>query len=135
MAQSSISQQRQQGFLVFILLIFMGLIIGGIALGLHLRSLYAVLGQNVRQINEFTPTLVYSDLAKIQPNETRSNIELRLKNLNYRYESFDLPGNTSQIKFVLHPQDYPDHLLPDGHLTRELWGKKINLTLLPKYLK
>jgi len=71
---------------------------------------------------EFIPTRIYSDVSRIAPGQARQPIEKKLKSLSYNIVS---KGN--DLSIVLHSPQYPEHLIPEKHITLQLKDKKINL--------
>lgn len=88
-------------FFVLILLAFV----------LYLNVLYRQLTNAFAKREQFVPTRIYSDVSRILPPQTRTQIESRLAGLGYAPSR----AGTDGLRFTLHAQDYPPYLIPDGH--------------------
>jgi len=71
---------------------------------------------------EFIPTRIYSDVTRVAPGQARQPIEKKLKSLGY-----SLSEKGDSLSFTLHSPQYPEHLLPENHITLQLKDKKITL--------
>ena len=71
---------------------------------------------------EFIPTRIYSDVSRIAPGQARQPIDKKLKSLGYNIQE---KGN--DLSITLHSPQYPEHLVPEKHITLQLKDKKINL--------
>jgi len=71
---------------------------------------------------EFIPTRIYSNVTRIAPGQTRQPIERKLKSLGYRIQYQE-----NNLSFTLHSPNYPEHLIPEDHVTTKLKDKKITL--------
>ena len=71
---------------------------------------------------EFIPTRIYSDVTRVAPGQARQPIEKKLKSLGYTTTEKD-----NQVSITLHSPQYPEHLLPENHVTLQLKDKKISL--------
>lgn len=89
---------------------FLGGIALGTALGIYLWILYLQVNVAFNQQDQFIPTRIYSDVARIQPGELRSQIESRLTSRGY---AFTRNGDT--LQFTLRAIDYPAYLIPENH--------------------
>ena len=88
--------------------------IGSMAFAGYVWSLYQQLDHAFHQQEQFIPTRIYSDVARIAPPQLKRRVEDRLKILSYAPEvTRDPSGDT--ISFTLHQADYPQYLVPDGH--------------------
>lgn len=74
------------------------------------------------KIEEFPPTRIYSDVSRVVLGQTRASVLETLRSVSHEPHVSD-----DSISFVLRNQDFPDYLLPDGHLTAKLGGKSITL--------
>jgi penicillin-binding protein 1B len=84
----------------------------------YLWSLFRQLDVAFHQQEQFIPTQIFSDIARIASPEVRSNVMERLKSLNYHPEPLaGAPSETGEqvLQFSLHPISYPTYLIPDGH--------------------
>ena len=71
---------------------------------------------------EFIPTRIYSNVTRVAPGQARQPIEKKLKSLGY-----SATEKGDELSFTLHSPQYPEHLLPDNHITLQLKDKKIRL--------
>jgi penicillin-binding protein 1B len=71
---------------------------------------------------EFIPTRIYSNVTRIAPGQARQPIENKLRSLGYRPQV-----NGDDLSFTLHSPNYPQHLIPENHLTHQLKDQKIQL--------
>ncbi len=71
---------------------------------------------------EFIPTRIYSNVTRIAPGQARQPIERKLKSLGYKIQYQE-----NNLSFTLHSPNYPEHLIPEDHVTAKLKDKKINL--------
>jgi penicillin-binding protein 1B len=77
---------------------------------IYLWVLYGQLTEAFNKPSQFIPTRFYSDISRIAAPHHRAQIVERLKALAYNYQD-----TGEEIRFKLHPVDYPTYLLPDGH--------------------
>ena len=89
----------------------------------YLSVLYQQLTHAFSQAQEFVPTRIYSDVARIQPPASRSQLETRLKALGY--SSRAAANLEDSIEFTLHEIDYPTYLIPENHPTIDAAGHNI----------
>ena len=92
---------------------FFGGLILGAAFGYYLWGLDVQLTQAFYQQKQLIPTRIYSDVTRITLLQSKKRIEERLTALGYHY-----PPGGENIRFSLHPIDYPRSLLPEGHVLR-----------------
>src|SRR5690349_10259652 len=104
---------------------FLGGISIGTAFGLYLWSLYGQLTTAFNHQEQFTPTRIYSDVARIAPKQLRSHIEERLKSHGYSSSS---PSASNIIQFNLRQIEYPAYLLPNGHPQIDARDLRVRLT-------
>ncbi len=71
---------------------------------------------------EFIPTRIYSDVTRVAPGQVRQPIEKKLLSLGYKITKKD-----EDLTFVLHSPNYPEHLLPENHITPKLKDQSITL--------
>lgn len=103
-----------------------GAALGAVPLGVYLWILYGQLREAFDRQDQFIPTRIYSDVTRIASPQTRGWIEEKLKNLGYSRDVTSEAGQ-NQIRFTLHPMDYPIYLIPDSHPTVEALNKSITL--------
>jgi penicillin-binding protein 1B len=103
------------------LFFFFGIALGT-TFGIYLLSLYTQLTNAFSQQDQFIPTRIYSDVTRIAPSQARGQIEYRLKNLGYTYS----PSN-AELRFQLHPLEYPTYLVPDHFAQLEKRDQAITL--------
>ncbi len=87
-------------------------IAGCAVFGVYLGYLYGQLKEAFYRQEQFIPTRIYSDVSRIAPPQNRGAVEARLKSLAYHFEATS--GSDDQIRFTLHPADYPLYLVPDS---------------------
>ena len=92
------------------LIFFLGGITIGSGFGIYLWILYAQLATTFKQEEQLIPTRIYSDVARIAPNQPRGYVEERLKILAYTIEN-----SPAVIRFTPHSMDYPAYLVPENH--------------------
>jgi penicillin-binding protein 1B len=71
---------------------------------------------------EFIPTRIYSDVTRIAPGQARQPIVKKLRSLGYSLKIQD-----NALSFILHSPQYPEHLLPENHITLQLKDQPITL--------
>lgn len=86
------------------------LILGSIAFSGYLYSLYGQLDSVFTQQEQSIPTRIYSDVYHLIPPVSLAQVQKRLKALGY-----DFSQKETEIRFKLHPLDYPGFLIPEGH--------------------
>lgn len=89
--------------------IFAAVVLAGL-FSLYLFSLYREVERVFAQQEQFVPTRIYSDVARITPPQTREQVKNRLNSLGYRFEELQ-----DTLSFTLHPVEYPVYLIPEGH--------------------
>jgi penicillin-binding protein 1B len=92
--------------------------VGLVVFATYLWILYRQVDRAFLQQEQFIPTRIYSDVARIATPQLRVNVLERLKGLNYPFtEVPNTDPNTfgETIQFTLHTPDYPTYLVPDGH--------------------
>ncbi len=93
----------------------------GTAFGLYLWTLYDQLTLSFENEEQQVPTRIYSDMTRIAPLQPRSFIEERLKGLGYSADS-----TSDELRFYLHPADYPLGLLPEDHPLLHLFKNSVS---------
>ena len=81
-----------------------------VVFGVYLWTVYQQLQSAFTSQEEFVPTRIYSDVTRIVSSDPRSKIEARLSALGY---TLDKTGEKSELRFRLHPVDFPTYLIPD----------------------
>jgi penicillin-binding protein 1B len=86
-------------------------VVCAIAFGAYITVLYKQLDHAFNQQEEFIPTRIYSDVARLAPPQLKRRVEDRLKVLNYAFQQ----PSPDTLSFALHSVDYPEYLVPDNH--------------------
>ena len=79
-----------------------------LSFGIYLHSLYVQLQAAFERKDQFVPTRIYSDVARLAPAQLRGEIEDRLSGLGY-----SPTRSGGNLTFNIHPIDYPSYLVPD----------------------
>lgn len=85
-------------------------IVGFALFSVYLFFLYQDLEKSFTEIQESTPTKIYSDVTRIAPPLPRRLILEKLKALAY-----PVKAEGEKIKFELHTAFYPSYLIPESH--------------------
>ncbi|MBL7715049.1 MAG: transglycosylase domain-containing protein [Bdellovibrionales bacterium] len=95
--------------------LFWSALILSLVFAIYLMFLWRQLTESFFEKDQFVPTRVYSDVARIAPPQSRGSIQARLQALGYS----QIQATDDQLSFSLHPVDYPAVLLPENFVVPE----------------